>query len=266
MKQAIQRLNLQFVIALVVVMLICSSQAVHANLTTNHTNLPDFIIRFAEYESKGNTTKLNILLNQWEAQEQIKENRIASTNGAVLHFDPQYSLLSSAKKSLLTTSYSWLASISGSSEPMYDTEGNLVARIQYPDSLKGAPDGNDAILMTVGWNKNYNNPLGGEAMAWGPMLNYHAIGDVYIYAHTSPDYPGFDNDVIIEYSSDGSTWIPLGYASVSNTSPRWVYMGHVSTVFSYISVICWTPAPYPHYYYPLIHNYVWIDSVWTYGW
>jgi hypothetical protein len=265
MKRAMQRSKLSLIIALVAIMLAGSLQAVYANSITSNTTLPDFLLRYAQYLSKGNTTELNIIINQMITQEQIKQDRIASTHRAVLQFPLSSSQLSSATESPMTTTYtySWMSAIYGYSPPTYDiVTGDMVGEIQYPTNLVGQPDGSYALLWTDGWNENYSNPIGGEAMANGPVWNGYngvASGDVYICAYTG--IPDWQNDVMIAYSSNGVNWYWLGYAAVSNTSPQWVYIGYTPSEFTLISVVCWTPPPAPKPYSPLIKNYVWIDSV-----
>ena len=76
-------LKLSLIVAFAAVMLISSSQAVRASLTTSNTTLPNFLVSYAQFLSKGNSTELAIIENEMITQQQIKQERIAATNGAV---------------------------------------------------------------------------------------------------------------------------------------------------------------------------------------
>lgn len=188
---------------------------------------------FAQYKSKGNATECARIINEMTTSEQVKQDRIG------------------------------MSYVIGYSPPTYDSvTGYMVGDIVNPNNLAGQNDGNYALLWTDGWNENYNNPIGGEAFADGAVWNGQSgwmSGDVYIYAYTG--VPSWQNYVIVSYY-DGSNWHYFSPAyNVPNTSPGWVYMGYTSTQLTQIAVECWTPPPYPHYYSPLIENYVFIDSV-----
>jgi len=260
MKKTMKCLKLSLIVAFAAVMLISSSQAVRASLTTSNTTLPNFLVSYAQFLSKGNSTELAIIENEMITQQQIKQERIAATNGAVLNFSPSTSQLSSANPDNSPT-YSWITSITGTSPETIDSKtGDVVGHITNANpGLIGQPDSNYAYLFTDGWNENDNNPIGGEAFASGTMYNSWAEGDIYVYAYAVE--PSWQNYVMISTSTDGTNWNYIGYAAVTSTSAGWVYIGYTSSVFSYIAVECWTPPPYPTYYSPLIENYVGIDSV-----
>jgi hypothetical protein len=222
----------------------------------NKLSLHDYIVLFAQYKSKGNATECNRIINKMTTAEQIKEQEIASTNGAILH--PSDSV------SPMGATYGWMSYVIWYTPPTYDSvNGYIVGDIQYPNNLAGQSDGNYALLWTDGWNENYNNPEGGEAFAEGAAWNGQSgwlTGSVWVHAYTSQ--PSWDNYVIASYY-DGSQWhyFAPAYGQVWQTSPSDVYIGTTSAQFTQIAVECWTPPPYPQYYSPLIQNYVWIDSV-----
>lgn len=112
MKKTMKCLKLSLIVAFAAVMLISSSQAVRASLTTSNTTLPNFLVSYAQFLSKGNSTELAIIENEMITQQQIKQERIAATNGAVLNFSPSTSQLSSANPDNSPT-YSWITSITG---------------------------------------------------------------------------------------------------------------------------------------------------------
>jgi hypothetical protein len=260
MKRTMKWLKLSLIVAFVAVMLTSSLQAVSASSTSKNA-LPDFLVRYAQNLSKGNSTELAIIENEMITQQQIKQDRITSTNGAVLNFSPSTNQLSSASPDSNPT-YSWMTSVTATSVDTIDTQtGATVGEIRNANRLTGQPDGSYAWLFTDGWNENTNNPIGGEAFAFGTMYNSWAQGDIYVYAYTPNT--AWQNYVMISASTDGTHWTYIGYAAVTSTSAGWVYIGYSSSVFSYIAVECWTPPPYPTYYAPLVCNNVYIDSVMT---
>jgi hypothetical protein len=261
MNGIIKWLKFSIIVTFIAVMLASSLQEVFASSTDN-IDLPDFLVRYAQYQSKGNATEFNRIINQMIKQEQIKRDTIASTNGAILQPPLSSSQVSSGTASALTGTTGWMSYLIGYSPPTYDiVTGYMVGCIKYASRLAGQNDGNYALLWTNGWNEDYNNPQGGEAFGFGAVWNGQSgwmNGFVYVYGYTG--VPSWQNYVMINYY-DGSNWNYLGYGTMSNTSPNWVYIGYTSTQFTQISVVCWTPPPYPVYYEPLIKNYVWIDSV-----
>jgi hypothetical protein len=255
-------LKLSIVLILLATMVAINVETVFASSTKGMT-LDDFIFRFAQYKSNGNATEANRIINEMTASEQIKQDKIAATNGAILQPADSSSQVSSGPDSITSTT-GWMSYVINHSPPTYDSQtGYMVGCIQNWNNLAGQnPDSNYALLWTNGWNENYNNPEGGEAFAFGAVWNGQSgwmNGNIYIYAYNG--VPSWQNYVIVSYY-DGSTWHYLtpNY-QVPNTSPAWVYMGYTSTQFTQIAVECWTPPPYPIYYSPLIMNYVFIDSV-----
>jgi hypothetical protein len=255
--------KLSVILILSATMLASNVGAVFAS-TTKVLSLHDYIVMFAQYKSKGNATECTRIINEMTTSEQIKQDKIASSNGAILQPASSSNQASSAGASPMTSPAGWISYITSYSPPTYDiVTGNMVGCIQNQNNLGGQNhDGNYALLWTNGWTENYNNPHGGEAFASGAVWNGqtgYLSGNIYIYAYNG--VPSWQNYVIISYF-DGSTWHYLvpNY-QVPNTSPAWVYMGYTSTGFYQIAVECWTPPPYPVYYSPLIKNYVFIDSV-----
>jgi len=258
-------LQLSVSLILLTVMLVTNVEAVFTS-SKNSMSLQEYIVRFAEYKSKGNATECERIINEMITAGQIKEEKIASTHGVILQPMDSSSQISSVNVSPMRSTTGWVSYIISHSPPTYDVvTGNLVGSIQYWDNMAGQnPDGNYALCWTNSWNEVYADPgaEGGEAFASGAVWNGQSgwmSGNIYVYAYTGVQ--SWDNYVTICYF-DGYTWhYLLPNRQVPNTSPGWVYMGYTSTQFTQISVGCWTPPPYPVYYSPLIKNYVCFDSI-----
>ena len=258
MERTMKRRKLSFITAFaffaVFLLLASSSSAVYASPASSnkHITLPDFLIRFAKYKSKGNATEEARIINQMITQEQIKQEMIASTKGAVL--TPPPSSLSPG---------SWIWFTLGQSDKTYDkVTGACTGYILNRNGLTGSSaDGNCAFLWTNGWNHDYDEPEGGEAFTWGPMYNYWGKGNVYVTGYTNNT--SWDNYVIIYVGNDPSCQDYLGYAAVTSSKRDTFWVNWASFSFKYMAVICWTPPPAPIPYWPLIKNSVFIDCVRT---
>lgn len=216
-------------------------------------SLHEYMTRFAEYKSNGNTTEYDRILSEMLESEKINAEmsgctHVTTNSGGVMPLAPT----------------GWMSYVTSYSPPTYDQNGNIVGFIQNWNNISGQnPDGNYALLWINSWDGIKRTPAhGGEAFASGAVWNGQTgwlNGYISIYAYTS--IPSWDNYVIISVY-DGSTWHYLSPEhQVHNTSPTWVYMGYTSIQFTQIAVECWTPPPYPIPYSPLIKNYVFIDSV-----
>lgn len=237
MKNTLLKLSIVFI--LLAAMLATNVEAIFAS-STNSMSLHDYIVRFAEYKSKGNATECARIINEMITAGQIKQEKIASTHGAILQPTDSSSQTSSDNASPMTSTTGWISYMIGQSPPTYDVvTGNLVGSIQYYTNMAGQnPDGHYALAWTNGWNEVYAIPgaEGGEAFAYGAVWNGQSgwmSGNIYVYAYTG--VPSWDNYVTISYF-DGSTWhYLLPNRQVPNTSPGWVYMGYTSTVHSDLS-------------------------------
>lgn len=78
MKGIIKWLKLSIIVTFIAIMLTGSLQTVFASSNDN-IDLPDFLVRYAQYQSKGNVTEFNRIINQMIKQEQLKRDTIAST-------------------------------------------------------------------------------------------------------------------------------------------------------------------------------------------
>jgi hypothetical protein len=262
MKSTMQRWKLSLVIILVVVMLASSLGAVCVNAAVNEQYsrkyvLPDFLLRLAEYQSNGNSTELARIKNQMIEQELIKQDRIASTKGAVLKLE-----LSDSPLLDWPTIYSFLSTV----EIVSPDES--YGYIENENNMIGSYDNSFAHLHTDDWNHVYDpdDVRGGEAFAAGYTYGGWASGDFYVQAKRGTHWQsGWQNYVILYTTNSIDTpfgqWNYLGYAPVTSSSSTEVYIGTSYSTWSCLGVMCWTPPPYPNYYEPLIRNCVLIDNV-----
>ena len=136
-----------------------------------------------------------------------------------------------------------------------------------PEEMTGSCDDSFTHLHTDGWNGNEQQPMGGEAFVKGTWYGSQwASGDFYIYARHGPDTTyGYSNYVILNVAngdpSDFDSWHYIGYASTASGTCQDYYIGTSFSTWTYVSVSCWTPPPYPVYYYPLVLNCVEVDCV-----
>jgi hypothetical protein len=219
--------------------------------------LPDFLLRLSEYLSKGNTTELAQIRSQMIEQEKVNRDRIKSTNGAVLNFSPRGGTLLS-----WPPWYSFMQTVEYTSHP------ESYGYIEYATRMTGGQDNSYAHLHTDGWNENYENPMGGEAFAAGYMYRNVGSGDIYVRCRRGPhsgNRPPWQDYVIVYTSSNiNGPWQYRGYAQVPSYSATDLYIGTTYSLFSCISVMCWTPPPYPDPYpYPDYFNCVEVDNVLT---
>ncbi len=236
-------------------------EAVFAKFTEHETVLPDYLLRFTDYLSKGNATKLAEIRNQMIEQLKINQDRIASTKGAVLH-----SLKSSPLLESWPPTFSFMSSVEFTSP--YEDYGY----IESAEDLVGSEDDSFAHFHTDGWNENYQSPMGGESFAAGYLYGSQwASGDFYIYGKAGPHSGyGYSNYVMVYVSNDINedfgSWTFLGYVQVLAASEQAYYIGTSFSTWSCIAIMCWTPPPYPIYYYPLVLNCVNIDYVGVDNW
>ena len=254
------------------------ASSVNASLITQdpRLKLPDFLVRVAEYMSRGNSTYLALILNEMVQQETLKQEIIKSTKGAVLN--PPIIQDSSTNLQPDYVGYYRISSINQISEPMKDVNGELIGQISNPQNLVGA-DGRYAEFMTRGWNKNYAHPEGGEACANGPLTGTCQSGQVYVQGWRGAlTYPpnGFDEDGEYEWRNYIFVWVSYGYTSnphyvgyvqVLASSNTAYYVGPAGSygVFNYIYLSSWTPPWYPQDYSPHIYNDVYLDTAFVWG-
>jgi hypothetical protein len=261
MEKTMKRWNHAFLLsfaslAIFILLATSFSAAAQGSSTTDTTALPWYLIKYAEHMSRGNATVYARIINEMITQEQLKQQMIASSKGAVLK-PPQASPLGGS-------SMSYMADLSYYSPPTWDVvTGQVVGYVSNIWGLVGTNNGDYTHLFTNGWNEDYSNPIGGEAFEWGPVYNNYARGNVYVTAYN--DQPCWQNYVMVTVTNtpgDWSSWHYIGYAAVTSYYyPSTYYIGYRSTSWSYVGVECWTPPPYPTYYYPLIMNSVYVDSV-----
>jgi hypothetical protein len=245
------------IVLAVLLLLACSLRVASATSTvdTKDSVLPDFLERLLDSHSVGaSASELKQTRTQWAEQLERNQDVIKATGGAVLDFSP-----------LDSQATSYLASVEYTSP--YESYGYIEnAECMLGDYM----DTNYAHLHTDGWNQNPSNPMGGEAFASGYMSEY-AGGNVYVYAkagpHTGSD-PPWKNIVMVFASNDINTdflqWDLIGYASVRNNVPAYVYIGTAEQYYACFAIACWTPAPYPDpYTYPDYFNCVQIDMVYA---
>ena len=221
--------------------------------------LPDYLLRLSEYLSKGNASELERIRHQMVEQEKINRERIESTKGAVLNFRPPDSPLLD-----WPPTYSCLSDVVYASPDMYDYPNpphNLIGYIRDAERIEGSEDGAYAHLHTSGWDHNYENPHGGEALTKGFMI-HPARGDIYVQCRVGPHQgsrPPWDDYVLMWTSNsiDGP-WDYRGFQQVPFGEPTLIYFGTTYSQFSCISISCWTPPPHPIWC-PDLFNCVEID-------
>ena len=183
--------------------------------------------------SKGNASELTRIRQQMVRQKQLKEERIKSTNGAVLH-SPIWT------KTQSDATLGYLNTIEGSTQVMYDVSNYEIGRIDNPLSLRYTPDGECAFLRTRGWSENTSDIYGGEACANGYMSDAIENGDYYITAAEGPtgdsmiqsllaDFPfAWVNYVILWGSYNYQSMDYIGYTQVHCDDLTEIFVGLVT--------------------------------------
>jgi hypothetical protein len=191
-------------------------------------------------------------------QELIKQDRIASTKGAVLKLElPDGALLD------YPPVYSYLSSLEYSKISPPEDFGY----VDNPGNIVGTADNVFGHFHTDDWNYQYNEyAMGGEAFVPGYMYGGWASGDFYVQAKRGEHWQsGWANYVILYTSHDINTpfgqWNYLGCAQATSSSSTELYVGTSYSTWSCLAVMVWTPPPYPIYYSPLVRNCVLIDDV-----
>jgi len=247
--------------------------------------LPYILLRWAEYISKGNATKLSLILDEIVQQEARNQETIKASNGAVLHPSmPKDAInINRARIQPDYVGYYWINDITGTSDIKYDySTWDVVGEIDDATNLVGGPDDYYANLLTCGWDQVDPDLGGGEALASCTLDGTCQSGQIYIQAEVGPRYDsGLDlydgygwyewQNWVIVCVSDGPVGMGdatyVGCVSVQDTSKTQYFVGYAGEggPFNYIYVFCWTPPWYPNDYYPHIYNSVLIDTAFAWG-
>jgi len=258
-----KRVKIPLIITLAVILLASSLGGI-VNAAINKQNedfsteaLPDFLLRFSEYLSKGNASELARIRLQMIEQEKVNRDRIASTKGAVLNFSPRGGTLLS-----WPPWYSFLETV------LFESPPEDYGYIDYATRIEGGQDNSYAHFHTDGWNEDYEHPLGGEAFAGGTMYRNVGGGDIYVRCRRGPhsgDRPPWQDYVMVSTANNiNGPWYYRGAGQVNSYSASYLYIGTTYSTFKYLSVMCWTPPPYPDpYTYPDYFNCVEVDNVLT---
>lgn len=251
-----RKMNVAIVSTFVMILLLaCNLNFVGGSLVSEmkeNDALPDFLERFLDsYGTNLSKSELNTIRTKWI--EQLKHNKEVIAKGDHV-FNSSGSRSSAYLESVEITS-------------PYEDYGY----IQYASNMEGYYDGNYAHLHTDGWDETYTNEsMGGEAFAAGNM-SASAGGNVYVYAkkgtHTGSDPPW--KNIVMVYASNNLyagflNWEFIGWTTVRNGYPAYVFVGNTETLYDFYSVMCWTPPPYPDpYTYPDYFQCILIDSLYA---
>ncbi|MEM4504910.1 MAG: hypothetical protein QXE94_02445 [Candidatus Bathyarchaeia archaeon] len=218
-----KRKSLFIIVFIVFLLLATNFSSTHAEPTTN-TPLPDFLEKILILlHPNASSAELDQIRIQWANQLRLNQERIKSTNGAVLH---PSTLAGSA--CLLSVIYSYT----------YGT-----GAVYNPNAIVGWIDYNFARLYTPN--------LDDEAFMIGQMSSANAGGDVYFVSKLGPTTVGKENmagNYLIGFVSNDpyapmEQWIFIGYAKITWPyywpKAPYVYIGTASQTFSYIAVCAW---------------------------
>jgi hypothetical protein len=265
------------------VLLILSFEVTFVSAALNNQdatkNLPDRLIRVAEWMSKGNATYYYQLLNEMVQQEALKQGIIKSTNGAVLNPPLLESSFGGIQPNYV--GYYWISNIAWISPPTIDIRYNwpVGSVTNDPYNTLRTADGTFGRLYTCGWNNNQSHPVSGEALANGPLTGTCQSGSVYVQGKRGIRYvPGiqYDDDGAYRWDNYVYVWVSDGYvpnphyvgsAQITATSNTAVYAGPAGAYgyFNYIYFGCATPAWYPTPYSPHSYADVYCDTAFVYG-
>lgn len=234
--------------SIMIFFLVYNAVAFEVSASTNDSyqnKLPEYLLKFSEYLSKGNKTELFRIRNQMVKQLQIKEDTIKATSGAVLH-----------PASALDLNDVFMQSVNDWSHTMYSIHGGIIGQVLDPENIAGSYDYEFAELDSFNWNLDPNNPMGGEAIIWGDMGTYLNTANLYICGtkgpYTGQDPPGaqYWHNYINLFASqyENGPWDWIGYASMTGDTHADYYVGTVyDSWYQYIGICTWYPIPYPIY-------------------
>lgn len=254
-KNATQKRKIPTMIIFITILTVSSLATVYASATIEkkqNTDLPDILLRYSEYLSKGNATELIRIREEMIKQENIKRERIKETKGAVLDFDiAEVVTLSNPP------TYSFIGDV------LIVSPAESFGYVENADNVELGQDSSYAHFHTDGWFSDPEDPLygnGGEAFVAGSTYPGTGFGDVYVRCRRGPhsaNRPPWNDYVMIRTSNSiNGPWNWLGYAQVPSYTATNLFINTCGSTFSYISIIFWTPAP-PYYDY----NCVEVDNI-----
>ncbi|MCL2291616.1 MAG: hypothetical protein FWC30_00895 [Candidatus Bathyarchaeota archaeon] len=222
-------------------------------------SLEEFIHLYAQYKSNGDAAEYKRIYSQLTSTDVTLEIRPGTGVPAADNDDvtPQ-PIVTSEKMSVgtQTTRANYWVTSATSSPQMKDIYGAVVGTVTNIGNMIGTPDSKYVKLETTSWNKNYSNPLPGEALTNG-NFGRTCTGSLEV-RNVYTDKPMWDNYMVIQYYY-GGTWTYLAATKVKDISPMdYVYV--FSASFSAISVSCMSMAPTPISA-PVLQNSVLFDAV-----
>jgi hypothetical protein len=223
MKRTKKRGKLSFIVAfafcLVCLLLASNFSSAYATPASNNITLPDWARKLIA-EALGpnaSSTKIAEVENHWLNQMILKQEQIASTNGAVLNFKPSDTRSGSYMSQYLD----------------YEVFGGGV--VYNPTYIVGLIDG----LFT----RCYTPYNGGGASVVGQLSYAYSTGHVYVYAKLGPTGTGKNGNYFIVYGSNypdapWEYWVEnvIGWAPITLTYASYVYIGWTPRTYSYACV------------------------------
>ncbi len=214
-----------FAFSIIYFLLATSCSNAFASAIDNKASLPDWAINYITWALGPNasSTKIAEVEGHWLNQMLLKQERIASTNGAVLRAAPES----------LTDSWSYMSQWLRD-EPLYG--GQIIGG----PWLVGIPNGWFARWYTPNINQG--------ATTIGQMSNAYSTGDVYVRACLGPTGAGQNGNYLIVYGSndpDASLeewmenvigWAQIGYPYTWPWSGINYFIGFTHNTYRYVAV------------------------------
>ena len=229
-----------------ILFLATSLEAAYAIFSDNEQYaLPDFLLRLSEYLSRGNASELARIRKEMVQQENIKQDRIKSTSGAVLNCPPSGNPLTDEFEVRYIEQV--LSHTENTSLP-YDPY-TVIGNITDWDFISGdGLDGNCAHLMATGWYYWEGEYVGGEAIAVGALNGYAwDLSDIDVYAKKGP-LTGSGGDwynyliVMVAYNPDDwNDFHYIGYEQVFSEEVEGYYFGSTWYTFNQMAFFTWCP-------------------------
>jgi len=233
-------------------------------------NLPDHLIKVAEWMSKGNATDLKRILNEMVQQEALKQEIIKSTNGAILNSPLiQDTVGGIMPLSLPFYRFNNIAWVSPDTKEIVTNK--VVGHVGNPNNVIYG-DYVPARFTCTGWNQDYNHPVSGEAIVNGPLTGT-CSGSVRVQGwKAATNSSGYDQygawiwqNAVYVWASYGFVSNPhyIGYVFVTASSNTNYYVGSTTPYgpVNYLYVACTSLAWYPDWYSPHWYADVNLDTV-----
>ena len=210
--------------------------AAASSISSNTPTLPTFLEKLLESAlTDASPATLSEVRNIWLHQLALKQERIESTKGAVLNFQP-------SEQSYQDSGTPSAGYMSQFIAPEEEFDGGQVTNPTY---IEGFQDYNYVRFLTPYFDPPYTQ----SGASIKGQMNLHVTGDVYVPAKLGPTGAEQNGNYLIVYGSNNpdaslQEWVYGFIGCEEVTYPNgwynapYVYIGYTSNVYKYMSIGC----------------------------